>query len=106
MATGVLLYACNNHHSGVNCARSIRLHSSNACAGAYARDDGRYANTPLHAWFYHLVSGKGPCVNTAVWANQNRHSIKTKSPAPSKARAESGRSLGVASRAREMPENG
>ena len=68
MATGVLLYACNNHHSGVNCARSIRLHSSNACAGAYARDDGRYANKPLHAWFYHLVSGKGPCVNTAVWA--------------------------------------
>ena len=35
---------------------------------AYARDDGRYANTPLHAWFYHLVSGKGLCVNTAVWA--------------------------------------
>ena len=30
--------------------------------GADARDvDGRYANSPLHDWFEHLRSGKGPC---------------------------------------------
>ncbi len=26
-----------------------------------ARDDGRYANEPLHAWFDQLASGKGLC---------------------------------------------
>jgi hypothetical protein len=30
-----------------------------------ARDDGRYANTPLHAWFDHLASGNGLCCSFA-----------------------------------------
>lgn len=30
-----------------------------------ARDDGRYANEPLHAWFDQLASGKGPCCSFA-----------------------------------------
>ncbi len=28
---------------------------------AGARDDGRYANDPLHSWFDQLASGKGLC---------------------------------------------
>jgi hypothetical protein len=30
-----------------------------------ARDDGRYANDPLHAWFDQLASGKGLCCSFA-----------------------------------------
>jgi hypothetical protein len=30
-----------------------------------ARDDGRYANEPLHAWFDQLASGKGLCCSFA-----------------------------------------
>src|SRR5271167_1726872 len=30
-------------------------------SGVSARDDGRYANEPLHAWFDQLASGKGLC---------------------------------------------
>jgi hypothetical protein len=30
-----------------------------------ARDDGRYANEPLHAWFDKLASGKGLCCSFA-----------------------------------------
>ena len=32
---------------------------------AIARDDGRYANEPLHAWFDQLASGKGLCCSFA-----------------------------------------
>ncbi|MDB5636113.1 MAG: hypothetical protein JWP51_1021 [Bradyrhizobium sp.] len=31
----------------------------------HARDDGRYANSPLRAWFDSLRSGKGPCRSDA-----------------------------------------
>ena len=31
----------------------------------HARDDGRYANSPLKAWFDSLRSGKGPCCSDA-----------------------------------------
>jgi hypothetical protein len=31
----------------------------------YGRDDGRYANSPLHAWFDQLASGKGLCCSFA-----------------------------------------
>lgn len=31
----------------------------------YARDDGRYANSPLKEWFDHLQSGKGLCCSIA-----------------------------------------
>jgi hypothetical protein len=34
-------------------------------ATAGARDDGRYANSPLHAWFDQLASGKGLCCSFA-----------------------------------------
>lgn len=30
-----------------------------------ARDDGRYANSPLKSWFDSLRSGKGPCCSDA-----------------------------------------
>jgi hypothetical protein len=30
-----------------------------------ARDDGRYANSPLKPWFDSLKSGKGPCCSNA-----------------------------------------
>jgi hypothetical protein len=32
---------------------------------AMARDDGRYANSPLKPWFDSLKSGKGPCCSDA-----------------------------------------
>jgi hypothetical protein len=32
---------------------------------AAARDDGRYANSPLKSWFDSLRSGKGPCCSDA-----------------------------------------
>jgi hypothetical protein len=32
---------------------------------ALARDDGRYANSPLKPWFDHLASGKGLCCSIA-----------------------------------------
>jgi len=31
----------------------------------HARDDGRYANSPLKQWFDSLRSGKGPCCSDA-----------------------------------------
>lgn len=34
-------------------------------AQVQARDDGRYANSPLHAWFDQLASGKGLCCSFA-----------------------------------------
>src|ERR1700733_9815922 len=45
----------------------------------YARDDGRYANAPLKAWFDQLASGKGLCcsfadgvsVQNVDWDTQN-----------------------------------
>jgi|SRR6185295_4166121 len=33
--------------------------------GAHARDDGRYAQSPLKPWFDSLKSGKGPCCSDA-----------------------------------------
>jgi hypothetical protein len=40
--------------------------STAALAGvATARDDGRYANSPLKSWFDSLKSGKGPCCSDA-----------------------------------------
>lgn len=32
---------------------------------AWARDDGRYANSPLKPWFDHLSSGRGLCCSNA-----------------------------------------
>jgi hypothetical protein len=34
-------------------------------SNASGRDDGRYANSPLHAWFDQLASGKGLCCSFA-----------------------------------------
>ena len=36
-----------------------------AASDVSARDDGRYANEPLHAWFDQLASGKGLCCSFA-----------------------------------------
>jgi hypothetical protein len=36
-----------------------------ASSSVSARDDGRYANQPLHAWFDQLASGKGLCCSFA-----------------------------------------
>ena len=35
------------------------------CNPAGARDDGRYADEPLHEWFSGLASGKGLCCSFA-----------------------------------------
>ena len=35
------------------------------CTSAMARDDGRYAGSPLKPWFDSLHSGKGPCCSDA-----------------------------------------
>lgn len=48
---------------------------------ALARDDGRYANSPLKPWFDSLKSGKGPCCSDADgtalsdvdWESNNGH---------------------------------
>jgi len=36
-----------------------------SAASAAARDDGRYAQSPLKPWFDSLRSGKGPCCSDA-----------------------------------------
>jgi hypothetical protein len=36
-----------------------------ASQAGHARDDGRYANSPLKPWFDSLKSGKGPCCSDA-----------------------------------------
>ncbi|HMF76441.1 MAG TPA: hypothetical protein VK604_12325 [Bryobacteraceae bacterium] len=36
-----------------------------AASTVAARDDGRYANSPLKPWFDSLKSGKGPCCSDA-----------------------------------------
>lgn len=36
-----------------------------AATAAPARDDGRYAGSPLKSWFDGLRSGKGPCCSDA-----------------------------------------
>jgi hypothetical protein len=36
---------------------------------ALARDDGRYANSPLKSWFDSLHSAKGPCCSDADGAS-------------------------------------
>jgi hypothetical protein len=51
------------------------------CGSALARDDGRYANSPLKEWFNHLASGKGLCcsfvdgyvVEDPDWKSSNGH---------------------------------
>jgi hypothetical protein len=51
------------------------------CGPALARDDGRYANSPLKEWFDHLASGKGLCcsfadeyvVDDPDWESSNGH---------------------------------
>jgi hypothetical protein len=48
---------------------------------AKARDDGRYANSPLKPWFKSLRSGKGPCcsdadsstLSDAEWQSKDGH---------------------------------
>ncbi len=48
---------------------------------ALARDDGRFANSPLKPWFDSLKSGKGPCCSDADgvtvsdpdWDSKNGH---------------------------------
>lgn len=47
----------------------------------FARDDGRFADSPLKAWFDQLRSGKGPCcsdadgtvVSDVDWESHNGH---------------------------------
>lgn len=43
----------------------LALLASCAVAPVLARDDGRYAQSPLKGWFDSLKSGKGPCCSDA-----------------------------------------
>jgi hypothetical protein len=73
----------------IRCAASFALAAIAACllvlTPAKARDDGRYSNDPLHAWFDQLASGKGLCcsfadgfsVRDVDWDTQNgRYRVK------------------------------
>jgi hypothetical protein len=61
----------------------VALAGLSACATApvMARDDGRYAQSPLKPWFDSLKSGKGPCcsdadgsaVSDADWDTKDGH---------------------------------
>ena len=52
-----------------------------ATGAVFARDDGRFANSPLKQWFDSLKSGKGPCCSDADgvtvsdpdWDSKNGH---------------------------------
>lgn len=44
---------------------SVLLALPLASVPGVARDDGRYANSPLKQWFDNLKSGKGPCCSDA-----------------------------------------
>jgi hypothetical protein len=66
------------------CAGNVLGFTASASAGSIvtlARDDGRYANDPLHAWFDRLASGKGLCCSFADgfriedvdWDTRNGH---------------------------------
>jgi hypothetical protein len=43
----------------------VALAAMLAIQSAYARDDGRYANSPLKSWFDRLSSGRGLCCSFA-----------------------------------------
>jgi hypothetical protein len=51
------------------------------CSNVLAREDGRYANSPLKPWFDSLRSAKGPCcsdadgsaVSDTDWETKNGH---------------------------------
>jgi hypothetical protein len=46
-------------------APGLALSALIVCVPARARDDGRYANSPLKSWFDQLASGKGLCCSFA-----------------------------------------
>jgi hypothetical protein len=60
---------------------SLALPLALAAQFSDARDDGRYANSPLKPWFDNLKSGKGPCCSDADgyavsdpdWESRNGH---------------------------------
>ena len=43
----------------------IAVVMASATCGSLARDDGRYAHSPLKSWFEHLSSGRGLCCSFA-----------------------------------------
>jgi len=47
------------------CAAALLGPMALLATSALARDDGRYANSPLKPWFDKLSSGKGPCCSDA-----------------------------------------
>ena len=47
------------------CAATLLGLMTLLATSAMARDDGRYANSPLKPWFEKLSSGKGPCCSDA-----------------------------------------
>jgi hypothetical protein len=46
-------------------AGALTISATLVAGSAPARDDGRYANSPLKPWFDSLRSGKGPCCSDA-----------------------------------------
>jgi len=62
-------------------AIAITIPALLAAGLAWARDDGRYANSPLKPWFDSLKSGKGLCCSNADglalsdpdWESRNGH---------------------------------
>ncbi|MBI5318315.1 MAG: hypothetical protein HZB49_02570 [Bradyrhizobium sp.] len=68
---------CTDHETGMSgrqlvrrCKVPLRVAGLALLLGlvsqfSHARDDGRYANSPLKPWFDSLKSGKGPCCSDA-----------------------------------------
>lgn len=46
-------------------AGALMISATLVGGNAAARDDGRYANSPLKSWFDSLRSGRGPCCSDA-----------------------------------------
>ena len=46
-------------------AVALMVSAAIVAGNAAARDDGRFANSPLKPWFDSLKSGKGPCCSVA-----------------------------------------
>jgi hypothetical protein len=63
------------------CATVVCVFAPFVTSSVRARDDGRYANSPLKSWFDSLRSGKGPCcsdadgsaVSDADWDTKDQH---------------------------------
>ena len=73
--------AASSTPRGTRPSALTRLYREGSIEFAFARDDGRYANSPLKSWFDRLASGNGLCcsfadgfrVDDVDWDTQDGH---------------------------------